>query len=273
MYRKVIPLAALLIPLSIVVAGAMIGAAIYFGQVDSDKEGATLASQPGESTSTTGASTQESNTGATSPTAASLSSSDLFVSYASDIGLDAGRFQVCLDKGTHRAAILADVRQAEEIGATGTPTFFINGKRLVGAQPLQVFQEIIDRELEGSASTQVSDYSAATQQLVVGGRLNLVPVELDISDSPRKGKGSVTLVEFTDYQCPFCLRYFSNTLPQLETKYEGKLSFVVKDLPLTNIHNKALAAAEAARCAGDQGEFWAMYDQLFNTQSQWSQAQ
>ena len=266
----------LLMPLAIVVASAIIGAGLYFGLKENAGEsgGQTIVVTRPESSASAAARPAPTRTiQTTATTAAALpSTSELFVQYAADIGADKDKFKSCMDGGTHRAAIQAEACLASQLGATGTPTFFINGKRLIGAQPFAVFQEIIDRELDGSAPSEASGYSAAVAQLGTRGRFNPDPVSLDIGDSPRKGSGPVTLVEFTDYQCPFCSRFFTNTLPDIEREYEGKVTFVVKDLPLTNIHSKALVAAEAARCAGEQGEFWDMHDILFNSQAQWTRA-
>ncbi len=67
----------------------------------------------------------------------------------------------------------------------------------------------------------------------------------------------VTLIEFSDYQCPFCRRFFQTTLPTLKTEYidTGKLRYVFRDFPLDQIHPYARKAAEAAHCAGDQGKY------------------
>ena len=66
----------------------------------------------------------------------------------------------------------------------------------------------------------------------------------------------VTIVEFTDYECPFCKRYVDETLSQIKTNYidTGKVRYLVRDLPLS-FHSNAKAAAVAARCAGDQGQY------------------
>jgi len=79
----------------------------------------------------------------------------------------------------------------------------------------------------------------------------------------------VTLFEFSDYQCPFCGRHFSQTLPQIEELYikTGKVKLVFKDFPLDSIHPEATPAALAARCAGDQGKFWEMHDILYTNQA------
>lgn len=80
----------------------------------------------------------------------------------------------------------------------------------------------------------------------------------------------VTIVEFTDYQCPFCARHARETLPRLNQEYvkRGKVRYVVRDLPLP-FHSHAISAAKAARCAGVQGqpEYWRFHDEIFASQS------
>ena len=81
----------------------------------------------------------------------------------------------------------------------------------------------------------------------------------------------VTIVEFTDYQCPFCSRHYMNTHKTLKEKYidTGKVKIIFKDQALP-FHANAKSAAQAARCAGDQGKFEAMHDVLFEKQTEWS---
>jgi len=78
----------------------------------------------------------------------------------------------------------------------------------------------------------------------------------------------VTIVEFTDYQCPFCARYSEQTFSQLKTEYidTGKVRYILRDLPL-GFHQNAKPAALAARCAGDK--YWEMHDKIFEGQSDW----
>lgn len=80
----------------------------------------------------------------------------------------------------------------------------------------------------------------------------------------------VTVVEFVDYQCPFCRMNFQNTLPRLIEDYveTGKLRYVTLDYPLESIHSHAFGAAVAARCAGGQGKHWEMHDKLFSNQKE-----
>jgi protein-disulfide isomerase len=79
----------------------------------------------------------------------------------------------------------------------------------------------------------------------------------------------LTMVEFTDYQCPFCGRFEATTFPEIKKKYidTGKMRLIVRDLPLTGLHPFAMKAAQAAQCAGDQGKFWEMKDILFRNQN------
>lgn len=91
-----------------------------------------------------------------------------------------------------------------------------------------------------------------------------VPVEgrpsLGSADAP------LTLVEFTDFQCPYCARFHKETFPKLKANFvdTGKLRYVVVDLPLA-IHDRAQPAARAAHCAGEQGRYFEMHSRLFGT--------
>ncbi len=99
-------------------------------------------------------------------------------------------------------------------------------------------------------------------------------VNVTVGDSPAKGNrdAKVVIVEFTDYQCPFCEKFYTETYKQLVQDYidTGKVRLVVKDFPLSNIHEKAQKAAEAVLCVreqlGDQGYF-KMHNILFENQA------
>ena len=93
------------------------------------------------------------------------------------------------------------------------------------------------------------------------------PVRANVADAPSLGRADapVTIVEFSDYQCPFCGRFFATTLPALKTEYveTGKVRYVFRDYPIDQLHPHARKAAEAAHCAGEQGKYWEMHDMLF----------
>ncbi len=93
-------------------------------------------------------------------------------------------------------------------------------------------------------------------------------------DIPTKGfptlgpaDAPITLVEFSDYQCPFCRRWHQEVYEQLLAAYPGKIRIVYRNLPLTSIHPDALGAAEAAMCAGEQDAYWPFHNKLFSSES------
>ena len=74
----------------------------------------------------------------------------------------------------------------------------------------------------------------------------------------------ITLVEFSDFQCPYCKRWHEQVYQQLLAAYPGQIRVVYRNLPLTSIHPQAMSAAVAALCADDQGAFWNYHDKLFS---------
>ena len=95
-------------------------------------------------------------------------------------------------------------------------------------------------------------------------------VDVSVDDDPMLGnpKAKITIVEFSDFQCPFCRTFWSGAFQQIKTEYidTGKARFVYRDFPLS-FHPAAQPAAEAAQCANDQGKFWEMHDKLFEEQA------
>ena len=93
-------------------------------------------------------------------------------------------------------------------------------------------------------------------------------VEVATEGKPSLGPANapVTLVEFSDFQCPYC-RQAQGTLKQLMAAYEGKIKLVYRDFPLRSIHPQAQKAAEAAQCAAEQQQFWPYHDKLFTSTS------
>jgi len=104
--------------------------------------------------------------------------------------------------------------------------------------------------------------------------LPLQPVKISLDDDPIRGNpdAPITIVEFSDYQCPFCARFYAQTLPLLLEEYidEGKVNLVYRDFPVQRIHPNALSAAAAAECADDQGKYWEYHDTLFEKQNAWA---
>ena len=171
---------------------------------------------------------------------------------AKSLNLDQGKFDKCLDSGEKESLVKADLDDGSKAGVNGTPAFFLNGRLLSGAVPFAQFKVVIDEELNGTAPADTKRETVA-----IG---NLPPLG--------SNNAKVTLIEFSDYQCPFCARHFTQTEGQIKKEYidTGKVKFYYRDLPLPQIHSGAQKAAEAARCSGDQGKYWEYHDLVFQNQ-------
>lgn len=90
--------------------------------------------------------------------------------------------------------------------------------------------------------------------------------DVPIADNPAQGpeNAAITIIEFSDYECPFCKRWHDEVLPQILKNYPDKVRFVYRDFPLSSIHSNATSAAEAANCANDQDAYWAFQGKLFS---------
>ena len=103
----------------------------------------------------------------------------------------------------------------------------------------------------------------------VGGAASQGAKFISIDDDPALGDpdARVTIIEFGDYQCPYCRIFWKDTLPRIKKEYvdTGKVSFVFRDFP-QSVHPEATAAAMAADCADDQGQYWPYHDKIFQEQ-------
>jgi len=197
---------------------------------------------------------------------ANSEATQLFTSLAADLLLDTAAFDSCLVSGKFDAAIAANVAEASQLGVSITPFFFVDGYPLDGARPFEHFQIATQLAEEGA----LGDAFVAAQQ--PDQPLEAADIPIDEAYSYGAADAPITIVEYSDYECPFCLRYFSLTLPELVQKYvdTGIVRYVFKDFPLTNLHQQAFGAAEAARCAGDQDSYFEMHDLIFANQNDWA---
>ncbi|MDB4955220.1 MAG: DSBA-like thioredoxin protein [Myxococcales bacterium] len=194
---------------------------------------------------------------------------------ARELGLDMLQFRADLDTHARRPQVAADIADARQLGVTGTPTFFVNGRPVHGSQPLKVFVDMVDEELARAERTHGS-YDA----LVGDGKLTAdAPStasneagELDPAQGYRVGLGIpghqlgpddalVTIVEFSDFQCPYCAREAA-VLAHVRQKYGDQVRIVFRHFPVL-FHRYSVIAAEAGAAAAAQGKFWAFHDQVF----------
>jgi len=101
-----------------------------------------------------------------------------------------------------------------------------------------------------------------------------LPLKISPGDNPIIGNpdAAITIIEFSDFQCPFCAKFHIETLPTIMDQYinKGTVKLVFRDFPIQNIHPNAVPASIAAECANEQGKFQQMYDTLFKKQKEWS---
>lgn len=160
------------------------------------------------------------------------------------------------------------------IGIVGVILLIIISFQLAGANrnlammntklgTLEEFFNQIDEVNTGSANEQ------ARNQPTPSAQANAPSVDMValIDDDDIKGDkdAPVTIVEFSDFECPFCTRFYQQTLSQIDEQYikTGKVKFIYRDFPLS-FHPNAQKAGEATECAGEQGKFWEMHDVLFD---------
>jgi len=210
--------------------------------------------------------------------------------YAKAAGLDMDKVKKALDEGTHTKSIKDDQAVANTFGARGTPYFFVNGRQLRGAMPFPAFKTVIDDEIskaealikkgvkkEQLYATVIKDAKtkAAAPEAKKPGQqagqpdpkaVYKVPLK---GDEPQKGPDDalVTIVEFSDFECPFCGRV-EPTMNDVQKKYGKDVRVVWMNNPLPfhkNAKPAATAALEAHAQKGDKA-FWAMHEKMFANQ-------
>lgn len=212
---------------------------------------------------------------------------DNFKKWAKEAGVDEAKFAAALKDKKYAAKVDADLALNRKIGASGTPAFRVNGVEISGAQPLEKFTEVVEAQLAeaqkliaaGTKPAEIYPTLVAKNAKTApdSGKANAeapppdttvwaVPV---MADDPKKGgkEPLVTIVEFSEFQCPFCKRV-GPTTQQILDKYKDDVQIVWKDNPL-GFHPRANPASNAARAVymakGDAG-FWAAHDKLFESQ-------
>jgi protein-disulfide isomerase len=193
---------------------------------------------------------------------------------AQDMGLSLDKFHDALKNHKYKSVLDADSDLGDDMQASGTPHFFVNGRRLVGAQPAEKFEKIIDEEIpkaqallaKGTAPKDLYD------TLIKDGKgapeLEKKTVALSPS-APARGNlnSKVVIQEFSDFQCPYCKRS-EDAVNDVMKNYGDKIKFVWRNLPLP-MHPDAPLAAQASMEAYKQkgaDAFWKMHDLLYKNQ-------
>jgi protein-disulfide isomerase len=180
-------------------------------------------------------------------------------------------------EATKRGISLQQLEQEEIVAKTAPPstdqvnTFYEANKQRI-RQPLEQIKPRLADYLQGQEQQKRRQtfLKALRQHYAVKIMLPALKVDVSADNDPFIGPATapVTIIEFSDFQCPYCRRV-QPTLKRLLQEYEGKIKLVFRDFPLHKIHPQAQKAAEAAQCAADQQQFWPYHDKLFaNTRLQ-----
>ncbi|WP_373048169.1 DsbA family protein [Vulgatibacter sp.] len=204
-----------------------------------------------------------------------------FETWAKELGLDMAKFKADMASPKIEEQIKKEQALYTSRGARGTPGFFINGRLVSGAQPFDNFKRVIDEEIK-RADAELAKGTSKDQlygKLIAGGLTTppapaarpeaapAKPVFVEVpKDAPTKGPADakVTIVEFSEFECPFCSRV-NPTVKQIEETYGKDVRIVFRHLPLP-FHKNAVPAAEASMAAHAQGKFWEFHDKAFANQ-------
>ena len=194
---------------------------------------------------------------------------DNLINFAKELGLDEAKFVADMDSAAVAKIVDDDIKAGSDAGVQGTPHFLINGSALSGAQPLNAFQAAFDKELNAAKPYMDKGLvgNALYEQIIKDNQP--APLVVNIDGAPFKGPADapVTLIQFSEFQCPFCSKV-EPTIKALmdDPAYAGKIKVVFKQFPL-GFHDKAHKAAEAALFAHSKGKFWELHEKMFANQS------
>jgi protein-disulfide isomerase len=209
------------------------------------------------------------------------------VKLAEETGVDMARFNDCVASSAMETKIEQALAEGRALGVSGTPSFnFVSqatGENylLVGAQPFEQFSDMVTAIVAGETPPQAAQPQSGQQgdaqipfwATVDGLTPDPARPGYTIAGDQYRGnpEAEVIVIEFSDFQCPYCRRHFEETQPQLDETFvdTDQIFWVYKHFPL-NFHPQAEAAGVAAECAADQGKFWEMHDLLFTNVEQWS---
>ncbi len=214
---------------------------------------------------------------------------DFLSDLATNVGADSDAYRACVASGRTATTVDENVAEARSFGFDSTPSFqFVadglpDTYTLVGAQPIETFRAYLDALLDGRAPDETATAGTtepnepADLPVWADPETGLRPDPdrpgVDLAGDHYKGnpEASLVVIEFSDFQCPFCREHALERQPEIDAALvdTGDVLWVFKHLPLDS-HTSARTAAVAAECAGDQERFWEMHDLLFETVDRWT---
>lgn len=187
---------------------------------------------------------------------------ELYQKLAKQLGVNMSQFNDCIAQRKYKDKVENDLREGANLGVDGTPGSFVNSAVAKGALPynekspeyragMQTLKSIIEAELASKNSSLLEGLSITEKDHIRG-----------------NPNAQITIVEFSDFQCPFCRR-FHPTVQQALAEYGDQIRWVYKHFPLDQLHPQARPAAEASECIAEQkgnDGFWQFADEVFKSQ-------
>lgn len=171
---------------------------------------------------------------------------------ARELGIDGPKFDDCLDSKKYAQQVATDLEEGRKLGVAGTPAVFINGRFMGNDNSAEDIAEVILDEMRRAGRP------------IEARRLNPIRVKVAADGYPAKGPADapVTIVEFADFQCPYC-KQILGPLEEVMKNYGDRVRLVYRQFPIAALHSEAEKAAEASLCAAEQGKFWELHDAMF----------
>jgi protein-disulfide isomerase len=195
--------------------------------------------------------------------------------HATALGMDVAKFEADLKDPVLAARVKQQDAACVKVTASGTPAFFVNGRKLSGAKPFEDFEPVIKEELvkaKAEVAKGISRDAIYEHMLKLGKKKGPAPLDplvhrFNNVGQPAYGPASApaTITIFSDFECPFCSRIVA-PVHDAQKQLGNQLRVVFRQYPLTTIHPNARPAAIASLAAHKQGKFWAYHDLLFQNQ-------
>ena len=214
-----------------------------------------------------------------------------FAELAQEVGADPTQYGSCMaNSGALVEKVNESLEEARSFGFTGTPSFrFVHEESgeafaLSGAQPYETFSDWIETIAVGDSPQGAAQAQQQQQQQGEGQLPFWASAEGLAPDPERPGftvagdiyygssDAPIAVVEFSDFQCPYCSRHTLTTQPILNAEFveQGEVMWVFKHFPIQNIHPFAFSASVAAECSAEQGAFWQFHHRLFEDMTEWA---
>lgn len=177
---------------------------------------------------------------------------------AKAVGLDYDKFKSCVESKKYANEVQTDENEAQAAGGQGTPYMVVVGPKgetipIKGAYPFEVVDGVIKKLL---------GQKVAIADLPAEEKVTVRSVEAAKDPVVGNPKAKISLIEYSDFECPFCKR-FHQTMQQVMAAHGDNVRWAYRHFPLDSLHRKARPEALAAECAGEQGKFWEFTNSVF----------